>query len=480
MSIIKATLASSIIKTRQLCIEDIQTLQLPLTIQDNTVTIEKSLLGYKLRQPVTIELGKILAAKEKGLVKYIITSLLDERPQLIPFVFNNESLLKVARHFLRHYSASKQSCITYAVQVYKYSTWLGYSPDVIIQDVKPNNDAIPDPLKIQSHCGYLNDYLGELQDDGLKPGTVNNYIKTVKTFYRVNGAKIELSEPLSRKVVYKDRAPKPEELATVLELGDVREKFIVAAFALGGFREDCFSKLKYRHVKDDLENNVEPIHVHIEADITKGKYHDYDTFLGAEAVHYLKLYLEQRRKGYGNIPPEVITDDSPLIRDGKKGAEVKGIRGKALRRIVNKLYRQAGLLRKRNGRLYDLRTHSLRKYFKTQLTALGVQTDYIEYMMGHTVGTYNDIQSLGIDTLRNVYRSADLSIRPKTRASSSMDVLKEIMRAMGMNPEQLLAKDALAQGAITHKNSDDDCESYQLNFLGDQLRKLIKLEAKNE
>jgi len=50
------------------------------------------------------------------------------------------------------------------------------------------------------------------------------------------------------------------------------------------------------------------------------------------------------------------------------------------------------------------------------------------------VHTCNDIQSLGVDTLRNVYRSADLSIRPKARASS-MNILKEVMRAMGMNPE---------------------------------------------
>jgi hypothetical protein len=201
--------------------------------------------------------------------------------------------------------------MNYTAQVHKYSTWLGYSPDLIIADIKPVG-AIAGPVRVQNHCGYLSDYLGVLQDDGLKPGAVNNYIKAVKTFYRVNGVKIELSEPLSRKVTYKDRAPKPEELAAVLELGDVREKFIVAAFALGGFREECFSKLTYRHVRDDLENNIVPIHVHIEAEITKGKYHDYDTFLGAEAAQYLKLYIEQRRKGYDNIPPENITDDSPL------------------------------------------------------------------------------------------------------------------------------------------------------------------------
>jgi intergrase/recombinase len=43
--------------------------------------------------------------------------------------------------------------------------------------------------------------------------------------------------------------------------------------------------------------------------------------------------------------------------------------------------------------MYDLRVHSLRKYFKTQMLALGVQADYVDYMMGHTIDTYHDIQA---------------------------------------------------------------------------------------
>jgi site-specific recombinase XerD len=474
MPIAKATLASPIIRNRQLSIEDLQSLQLPLIIQGNTVTIEKSLFGYKLKQPITIELNKILAVKEKGLANYIITACLNERPQLLIYILDNDSLLKMARHFLRHCSGSYKSCLTYTANVHRYATWLGYSPDLIIQDLKPVG-AIPDPERLQNHTGYLNDYLAELQDDGLAPSAVNNCIKAVKTFYRVNGAKVELAEPLSRRVIYKDRAPKPEELAAILELADLREKFIVSAFALGGFREECITKLRYRHVREDLENNRTPIHVHIEAEITKGKYHDYDTFLGAEAEQYLKLYIEQRKKGYGIFPPETITDDSPLIRGTKSANVPKGIRGKSIRKIIHNLYAEAGLLKKKNGRMYDLRTHSLRKYFKTQLLALGVQPDYVDYMMGHTVNTYNDIQGLGIDTLRNIYASAGLSIRPKTRVNK-VEALKEIIRAWGMNPEQLLAKEALTQGAITHTGSAES-ENQQLNFLANQLKELIKKEA---
>jgi len=76
---------------------------------------------------------------------------------------------------------------------------------------------------------------------------------------------------------------------------------------------------------------------------------------------------------------------------------------------------------------------SLRKYFKTQLMALGVQSDYVDYMMGHTVNTYHDIQSKGIEFLRNIYASAGLSIRPRAQVSK-IDMVKEFVRGPRLEP----------------------------------------------
>ena len=88
----------------------------------------------------------------------------------------------------------------------------------------------------------------------------------------------------------------------MLDKSATREAFIIAAIATGGFREGTFVKLKYRHVKEDLEANRIPIHIHVEAEITKGKYHDYDTFLNAEASYLLKIYIEERRRGNRSFP----------------------------------------------------------------------------------------------------------------------------------------------------------------------------------
>jgi len=44
----------------------------------------------------------------------------------------------------------------------------------------------------------------------------------------------------------------------------------------------------------NTDRNVIPIHVHVEAEIAKGKYGDYETFLGREAVQNLRLYLAKK------------------------------------------------------------------------------------------------------------------------------------------------------------------------------------------
>ena len=92
--------------------------------------------------------------------------------------------------------------------------------------------------------------------------------------------------------------------------------------------------------------------------------------------------------------------------------------------------------------------------------------------MGHTVDTYHDIQSLGIDKLRAIYAAVGLAIREKT-AISKIDTIKESIRALGENPEQLLTREALNRGNITELNIED----HQVGVLTEELVKLIRMSA---
>jgi integrase len=265
-------------------------------------------------------------------------------------------------------------------------------------------------------------------------------------------SRLDLPRPI---IVCKDRAPKPDELQHLLDVADLREKVIISMLALAGFREGTLVRLRYHHVREDLKKGNVPPHIHVETKITKGKYHDYDTFLAAESVEYLQLCLEARRQG--NIHPEIkaeeIIDDSPLIRD-EMYEFPRPIGEKQLYKLIHSLYFKAGLLRKNYSGSYDLRVHSLRKFFKTQLMALGVQSDYIDYMMGHTVDTYHDIQSKGVEFLRSIYAGASLSIRPRS-GISKIDMVKEFARGLGLNPEEILVHEALSEPDMKYVDPEE-------------------------
>jgi hypothetical protein len=64
-------------------------------------------------------------------------------------------------------------------------------------------------------------------------------------------------------------------------------------------------------------------------------------------------------------------------------------------------------------------------------------------MMGHTISAYHDVQMKGIDFLRGVYAASEICIKPKTKPSR-IEMLKEMIRALGLNPEEILKKEALA------------------------------------
>jgi hypothetical protein len=442
-----------------------------------TVTITESSQGYKLKTPLILSLPEPQNAADKKLQQYIIDALLTRMPSLVTLTFENASTIQLAKHLLRHRTGSTATLYQYIYGVYRFSKWLNTQPDQLIKACQ-DADGDPKPKALAQTSRLLDDFIANLQAEELAPGSVSNHVKAVKALFRSNGLKLELAYSLSKRTMYKDRAPTPEELATLIDMADLRLKVIISMLALGGFRNGTLVKLQYRHVKRDLEKGVTPIHVHVEAEITKGKYHDYDTFISQEAADYLKIYLQTRRKGTEKIPPEIIHDASPLIRNTQRRRPVP-ITTIAIHKLVHDLYVKADLIpQKPMGRCYDLRVHSIRKFYRTQLAALGVQTDYIEYMMGHTISTYHDIQMKGIEYLRGIYAASGLSIKPKTRVSK-IDALKEIIRAWGLNPEEILTRDALTKPHATII-SHEQLEEHQLHQLSIALKQQLIKEMRDD
>jgi integrase len=446
------------------------------------LTITHSPLGKKLKQPLKLSVPDPENAADEKLQQYIIDSLSWKMPSLVPFTFNNTSTIELAKHLLRHRTGSKGTLYQYIYGVHRFCRWINSQPDQLIRSCQ-DQEGDPDPKALAKYSRLLDDFVGCLQAEGLAPGTISNHIKGVKALFRVNRLKLELPYSLSKRAIYSDRAPTPEELQHLIDIADIRLKAIISMLALGGFRIGTLVKLQYRHVKRDLEKMTTPIHIHVEAEITKGKYHDYDTFIGQEAADYLRAYLEMRRNGSktSKIPPENIHDETPLIRNHQTKQAIP-LTPAAIHKLVHDLYVKAGLIQaKPFGRRYDLRAHSIRKFFRTQMAALGVDRDYIEYMMGHTISTYHDIQMKGIEFLRGIYIASGVSIKPKTRISK-IYALKEIIRAWGMNPEEILTKQALTEPhrTVIDRSQIEQNQIHQLSIaLKQQLLKELR-ENPNE
>lgn len=485
----------------------------PPSIEMKTVELTHGPNGYKLNPPITVELPAKMNPATKDVYDYIIESLLACTPRLIPFACTSQTIFELAKYLRRHQSSSSYTLRNYVWGTWRFCGWIKKKPDEVIQECK-DVEGLPDQKKLFELANQLDEFNGFLRAQKLASSTVSSYIKAVKSLCQANRLKLELPYKIKRVAKYEDRAPTPEELSKMVDIADIRDEVILSCLALGGFREGTLAQLKYMHVKEDLERGVVPIHVHVEAEITKGKYRAYDTFLGKEATDFLRMYIDMRKRGslrkemptdqwrefvrrikngekarelrrelnidnIRGIPPEDINDESPLVRD-EHSAVPKPITPKQIYNTVHQLYKKAGLIPDNLGhqRRYKLRVHSIRKFFRTQLAALGVDRDYIEYMMGHTISTYHDIQMKGIEFLRNIYIGSGLSIKPKTKASR-LEILKQMVSAWGMDPDKVLVRGAFAEPHRVFV-SPQDREDSQMEMLCKALVEKMRKELKEK
>lgn len=442
------------------------------------IDIHRTARGRGLKKPIRARIPIPNDTRKRLVYAWIIDSLTHQMTSLVPFAFENQSILGMAKWLHKNTSRGWHTICQYVYAISRFSSWAKRSPDDLIGACM-HLDGLPNLKAIQEHENLLDNWTAGFEIDGLEPTTISCYVKGVKSLYATNKVPLNFRYRIGQRAP-KDRAPRPDELAELVYLTDLclRDRFIVACLALGGFREGTLVKLKYHHVKEDLERGIIPVHVHVEAGITKGKYGDYDTFIGKEAVDLLVAYLDSRRRGTPRlyIPPEKIQGNSPLIRTIRE-AQPKPLSETGVYHIVRRALQRAGKTQKA-GRRYKLTLHSIRKFFRTQLAALGVDRDYIEFMMGHKVSTYHDIQMKGVEFLRNIYTASGLSIKPKTKVSK-IEALKEIIRAWGMNPEEILTKKALSQPHRVYATPYERQENH-VKALRHALKEMMRKELLNQ
>lgn len=186
-----------------------------------------------------------------------------------------------------------------------------------------------------------------------------------------------------------------------------------------GLRVSDVITLKYGDIANQFERGDKVIQINI---ITKKTKLLAKTFMGEESIRALREYFEARRRGSRNVAPETITRNSPLFKLWARG-EIKQIQ----RHSLSSLIREAFL----NVNEERMTAHSLRKKLQTDLEKAGINSNWIDQILGHKLINSRDAYSLPTDEeLREAY----------IRAYSQIAINKYQQALIGANTE-IICKD---------------------------------------
>ena len=225
------------------------------------------------------------------------------------------------------------------------------------------------------------------------PKTIDNSVTAVKSFFKYNDLPLGFVPISKSRAVYMNRDITREEIIKIIDASRPREKAFFALMCQSGLRPSTICQLRKENLEPDFSNNVTPCKITIPAEITKGNYGKYITFIGKEAVDYLHLYFESER-------PNISNDDLIFASYRKKYKKKKAAKydrkGESLNSSFSTFFKQelrklraSGTIefeQRTNRKPSELRLYNLRLFFRKFAAQAGFEN--VEYWMGH--GNYKN------------------------------------------------------------------------------------------
>ncbi len=171
------------------------------------------------------------------------------------------------------------------------------------------------------------------------------------------------------------RAYTRQEISKLLSHADLRERCIILLMASSGIRVGAFRTLKWKHLIEMEKSGIGLLIVYGDS-----KEFRYLTFVTPECLNTLKEYRESRKREGEKIGPE-----SPIIRDkvawmSKNTNRPRQLTEEGVRPLIYSLMDRAGIARQ------DIQpNHAFRKFFNTTAKNAGVEKDFKELFMGHSI-----------------------------------------------------------------------------------------------
>ena len=251
----------------------------------------------------------------------------------------------------------------------------------------------------------ISDFIDHLKKKGYASNTIRLNFTALQNYLKYKGYQLSgrwvgnLPMQTTKKGNSKHRWTLEELKEFVGRASNYRDKAIILVmFQSGmGIREIC--DLDYGDVETEIEKGRLPLLI----DVVRQKSGvRYKTFLGADAVKYLKLYLETR----GDLKA-----DSPLFT--KLGSEER-VTEAAIQWSFREIAEGLNFIEVKDNSFNPARPHSMRSAFRSRLTGK-MDPDLIEFFMGHTVsGTRAPYLNLPDEELRELYAGFEHQLSVET------------------------------------------------------------------
>ena len=240
----------------------------------------------------------------------------------------------------------------------------------------------------------MSEYIDHLKKQGYANNTIRLNFTAIQNFLKYKGHQLSskwvgnFPPALTSKKNDKHRWTLEQMKEFVDKAPNYRLKAIILAMFQSGMAINELCNLDYGDVERELKEGKLPLMLDVVREKTGTRY---QTFLGADAVKYLRLYLETR----SDLEP-----DSPLFT--KWNSDVR-ITPAAIQFQFREMAEKLNYIECKDGEYNPARPHSMRSAFRSRLTGK-MDPDLIEFLMGHTIsGTRAPYINLPDEELRELY-----------------------------------------------------------------------------
>jgi len=309
------------------------------------------------------------------------------------------------------HSRSKETALAYRYHLKLFCDYASTSPEGIIKEYEGADDR---KFKMK-YAQLLQDWISSMVGKYAQY-TIVARLTAIRSFFKYRSLPLAFVPEGANRVTFHNRGMSKDEIKTLLAESKAREGAFCAFMIQSGCRPGTIGHLHLKNLEPDWSKGTVPCRVIVPEEDTKGEYACILTFIGDDALHYLRRYFKTR----GPLPK-----DSFLFVN-RKGEPMERTLISHLFQDTLRRLRAKGAVNyetKTEGKPSELRLYGLRKYFRQQAAPAGA--DYVNYWMGHKLsgvdshyfpGKGTDITEEVVEHHRKVYAEKAL---PNLRLESS-------------------------------------------------------------